>query len=408
MKFRIYLVCFLSVYTIQTQAQNRGCTDYLAQNFNPNATVNDGSCTYNTSSVTPFTICQKISDSLVESSGLIYFNNMFWSINDSNNPPFLYAFDSISGQILHQTYISNAVNNDWEDITHDDQYIYIGDFGNNGGNRKNLQILKIDKSDLNMNQFSDSVSVGFIRFNMSDQTNFNNSGQNHNYDMEAICVLDDSLHLFSKNWVDATTRHYVCPRDTGTYSLDPQETLEVGGLITGACKGSDSRIVLTGYNKSNYGSFIVMMWNYKSNRFLSGNRRRVDVGNLISPGQNEAVCLIESALYMSNEKKINEAQLHRIETSKWINQSNLSSVFNPDLKAGIKVLNLSNNEIEIKLSDLLPGNSFYIYDSSGRLVYSKLNFSESSFRVDTEFWAASMYYLFANNSFIEKILIRKD
>ena len=234
---------FLSVglallLNFKTEAQKRGCTDVLANNYDSSAKINDGSCTYPSTSYTTKVVCSKLSDSLIETSGLMYYNNWFWTLNDSGNEPAIYAFDSITGAIIHRTFIKNKTNIDWEEMTQDSQYIYIGEFGNNDGSRKDLKVYRVQKSQLNYSKKSDSVNADELQFNLADQTSFVSASQNHNYDIEAMFTWQDSLHLFSKNWVDGKTRHYVMPRVPGNYSLIPRETLDAGGLVTSACTNS--------------------------------------------------------------------------------------------------------------------------------------------------------------------------
>ena len=59
----------------------------------------------------------------------------------------LYELNVTNGNVSRTVTIQNAANVDWEDICTDDDYIYIGDFGNNSGNRTNLRIYKVLKSD---------------------------------------------------------------------------------------------------------------------------------------------------------------------------------------------------------------------------------------------------------------------
>ena len=49
-----------------TIAQTYGCTDARANNFNPGATLNDGSCTYTSTSTSPLKLVDKLSDTLNE------------------------------------------------------------------------------------------------------------------------------------------------------------------------------------------------------------------------------------------------------------------------------------------------------------------------------------------------------
>ncbi|HET7898297.1 MAG TPA: hypothetical protein VFL47_11515, partial [Flavisolibacter sp.] len=144
------LVCFgvlLNSYN-SAWAQVSGCKDPAANNYNPSATVNDGSCTYNATSYTPPRKVDPISTALNESSGLQMAGNFLWSFNDSGNDPVLFRMDTTSNKIL-QAVTLGVTNVDWEDIGFDGTYLYIGDFGNNvNGARTDLKIYKLRLSDI--------------------------------------------------------------------------------------------------------------------------------------------------------------------------------------------------------------------------------------------------------------------
>lgn len=318
MKNIIIFIALAFLSTFHSKAQKRGCTDILANNYDTSAKINDGSCTYPSTSYSTKVVCSKLSDSLVETSGLIYYNNWFWTINDSGNEPAIYAFDSLTGVIIHRTLIKNKTNIDWEEMTQDSQYIYIGEFGNNDGTRKDLKVYRIQKSQLSFSQKNDSVTADEIQFNLADQTSFVSANQNHNFDIEAMCVWHDSLHLFSKDWVDGKTRHYVMPRVPGNYTPTPRETLDAGGLVTSACTNSKGdKIILGGYSKSIGGCFIWLLYDFQNGYFFSGNKRRIELGNALTFGQFEASAFKGQQLYVSNEKYFTSASFRRVEVQQW-------------------------------------------------------------------------------------------
>ena len=74
-----------------------------------------------------------------ETSGLEYFEGNFLTHNDREGKPILYLF-SEAGELLKKYLILNVKNKDWEDLTKDENLIYISDTGNNFGNRKKLKI----------------------------------------------------------------------------------------------------------------------------------------------------------------------------------------------------------------------------------------------------------------------------
>ena len=81
---------------------------------------------------------------LKEISGIEQISrDLFVSINDSGDEPYLYLLNS-KGVIKHKIYVAGAENIDWEDITYDGKYLYVGDFGNNLNNRRDLALYKIE------------------------------------------------------------------------------------------------------------------------------------------------------------------------------------------------------------------------------------------------------------------------
>ncbi len=364
---RILLAVSL-LFSGMTMAQTKGCMDPQATNYNKNATENDGSCLYKNTFFSPVKLCPVLSDTVQETSGLCYFNGMFWTHNDSDNPPLLYAFDSLSGRILHQIYIKNATNIDWEDITHDKDYVYIGDFGNNSGTRKNLRILKIKKSDIHLQQMTDSVNAEFINFSMSDQTDFSDRFINNDHDIEALISFNDSLHIFTKNWVDKKTRHYVCPKDSGTYSLTHVETIDVGGQISGATVNASGIVMLLGYTKPTYPCFAWIFWDYSGSKFNTGNKRKIDMGNTLYPGQTEGIALIGNRAYITNEYKIIQPQLLKMDIGKWLDSTNTNSI--QDTFTERTKVSYNNHQLKIWSLDLQNGLTIDIYDNTGKKVHS--------------------------------------
>ena len=75
-----FLLLFLFFNSI-TYSQTLGCTDPFSKNYNPSATINDGSCQYQTFKVKP-EYSKHLNDSLKETSGLIFFDNLLWTHND--------------------------------------------------------------------------------------------------------------------------------------------------------------------------------------------------------------------------------------------------------------------------------------------------------------------------------------
>ena len=166
-KFLLSLVAMLFL-SLHGFSQVNGCTDPQAINYNPDATVNDGSCLYPSTAVTPATVVNALPETIMETSALIYWSGGLWTLNDSGNEPELYKFDTLTGQISQTIAISGAQNVDWEDLAQDETRIFIGDFGNNLGNRTDLKIYVVEKSSIPASGNAEVLATE-IEFSYGDQ-----------------------------------------------------------------------------------------------------------------------------------------------------------------------------------------------------------------------------------------------
>ena len=112
-----------------------------------------------------------LNSALNESSGLIFLDQKLITHNDSGGEAALYEIDTLTGNIARKVIIANANNIDWEDICHDSNYIYIGDFGNNSGSRTNLRIYRLSIPSY-LTSSNDTVYVDTIQFSYADQIDF--------------------------------------------------------------------------------------------------------------------------------------------------------------------------------------------------------------------------------------------
>ena len=236
-------------------------------------------------------------ESLSESSGVIYFNNKLVTHNDSGNNKELYEVDLVSGLVTRTITISNATNVDWEDITQDDTSIYIGDIGNNAsGNRTDLKIYKISKSDyLSMN----TVNAQTISFSYSDQTDFTATNETE-WDAEALVSFDASnLILFTKDWINEITKAYLVSKTPGTYSLTPlATTLNATGLISGGTYNPlTGKLFLVGYTQA-LQPFVWESENFTGNDIFSGTNTQTSISSTFSFEQIEAITYTDENSYL--------------------------------------------------------------------------------------------------------------
>jgi hypothetical protein len=98
-----------------------------------------------------------------------FYNNNIITHNDSGGQANLYEINASTGAVLRTVAITNATNVDWEDIAQDAFYIYIGDIGNNFGNRTDLKIYKISKEDYDD---ADTAAAEIISYSYTNQLDF--------------------------------------------------------------------------------------------------------------------------------------------------------------------------------------------------------------------------------------------
>jgi hypothetical protein len=196
-------------------------------------------------------------DELSESSGMIIYNSLLWTFNDSENEPDLYGINTSTGEIVKIIHIINAENVDWEDISQDESRIYIGDIGNSSGNRDSLRIYIINKTDIS-GDCEQNCTANKINFVFANQVNFNPEYHATSFDCESLISVGDSLYVFTKDWINFRAVLYSMPKISGSYAAKPIVAFNSEGLVTGASYELESeQIALCGYN--NYIPFILLI-----------------------------------------------------------------------------------------------------------------------------------------------------
>jgi hypothetical protein len=310
---RILVVLVIAFWTFQLVNAQSGCTDPQATNYNVSATINDGSCIY---PITALATTLKVNIPAVsENSGIEWVNGNLYTFGDSGNPPNIFEIDTVTGNIKQTIKVTNYENTDWEDMTADADYIYVGDFGNNDGLRKDLRVLKIAKSQfINDTNTNVSVTAEAINFSYADQTSFEKD-KNTNFDCEAFLTLGDSLYLFTKDRGDFKTRIYRLPKVPGTYKVDSYTNYNVNGKITGADYNPTTKeVVLIGYMNGSKNSFVWYLNNFRGADFFSGNKHRLEIGNSTTTWQTEGIAFYNETkigrICISNEAKVTPAGIY--------------------------------------------------------------------------------------------------
>lgn len=244
---------------------------------------------------------------LDESSGLLFYNDKIITHTDSGGKAELYEINPTTGAVTRTVRISNATNVDWEDIAQDASYIYIGDIGNNSGNRTDLKIYKISKEDYNTTD--GVVTAEVISFSYADQLDFTRRLNTTNWDAEGLISYGDKLLVFTKNWADNKTNVYAIPKTSGTHSALLVSSYNTNGLITGADNSPDESVIyLTGYSTSE-APFMYTIHNMPKNSLdIFSGKTSEKIADIVSLGhQVEGIALFEITptqhrLYLSNEK----------------------------------------------------------------------------------------------------------
>ncbi|MGB3525986.1 MAG: T9SS type A sorting domain-containing protein [Flavobacteriales bacterium] len=255
------------------------------------------------------TVITPLSTTLNETSGLLVLNGEVWTQLDSGNPNALYRIDPGNGEVLRTVTVSNASNVDWEEITTDGTWLYIGDFGNNMGSRTDLRVYRVSLAEL-LDPGTSALLADTIRFSYPLQTDFTPADRANDWDMEAMIAVDDTLFLFSKNWVSRNSYLYALSAEPGDQLAIRRDTLPAQGIITGATYSpSTGGIALIGYSVGEYQPFIWRLAQYPGHAFFRGIAQR-DV--LVSGfTQMEGIAWAAAdTVYMTNEfSTLNVARL---------------------------------------------------------------------------------------------------
>ncbi len=186
----------------------------------------------------------RLNNVIPEGSGLVAWNGMLWTHNDSGASK-IFALDSLNGAILKTFDLPKVKNEDWEEMTQDQHFLYLGNFGNNSGNKEQLQIYRISKDAL----LKDKIALDSITFEWPLVNDFGKE-EKINFDCEAMVVIHDSIFLFTKEWKRRRcTRIFKIPITAGHYTAEYVATVKTRLLITGANYSEEKkRIVLCGYS----------------------------------------------------------------------------------------------------------------------------------------------------------------
>ena len=234
---------------------------------------------------------------LSEISGLEKWNDStLIAINDGGNEPILFLLN-LNGQITRKISVSNASNIDWEALAIDDNYVYIGDIGNNMNERKDLCIYRMNRGEI---AHSSTVIAEKMNISYKEQRTFPPLNKERHFDAEAMTFFEGQLWIFTKNSTkpfDGLSFMYMVQfeaNQTKTLSkvteLKLNRTSYLKDAVTGACTVNQT-IVLSTYNRLIKLEFPKQGMT-KSNLYFYPHIEQVEACVSIGPG----------TFFISNEK----------------------------------------------------------------------------------------------------------
>ena len=235
-----------------------------------------------------------------ETSGLFFDKGRLWTHNDSGGKPILYGLDTTTFEVVQTITLKNAKNKDWEDVCTDGRNVFVGDFGNNKGKRKNLRIYTFPLKDI-PTEGNVSIQVDSICFSFADQMDFDNKTHQHDFDCEAMFATDEYLYLFSKGWASGTTKLYRLSKSPGKQVAKVVNGFDSQGLVTGADYDRENGIlVVVGYVKQVWLPFLYLIYDFDDTGVNLSNRR-FELHNYLGT-QTEGICFFDHGkCYLSAE-----------------------------------------------------------------------------------------------------------
>ncbi|WP_278380838.1 hypothetical protein [Chryseobacterium arthrosphaerae] len=237
-----------------------------------------------------------LDDKIRETSGLSMLNDKLYTFNDSGNDPELFEISKTSGAIVN-TFRVNARNKDWEALANDGTHFYIGDFGNNDGKRKDLEIYKVPFQ----NDSLQNNAIRKISFQYPEQEIFGDGYLKTDFDAEAMIFLNDKIHLFTKEWSARSTTHYIIdPENYEKQDAVKTESYKTNFVVTDAAY-FEKKLYLIGYTKKTE-VFLDIFTETEPGIFFREVPKHYYLGSSLSVSQIEGITVDETGIYISGEK----------------------------------------------------------------------------------------------------------
>ena len=244
----------------------------------------------------------ELSPLLDNTSSLFFWQDTLWSVNDHGGLR-MYALDTLTGAIIgtRPMDVELPAFSDMEETAQDDDYFYFGDFGNNHEHlRDDLRVLRLSKASMLAGEYHfdtifftyEGYEGGEGRQGMLPTTE---------YDCESMIVGSDSLYLFTKQWTSFHTTCFALPKQPGRYVAQLRDTLDVEGLVTGACYLPERRVLVLCCYTVLCQPFVCLLYDFHGTDFFRGEMQRIPVVSSVGI-QTEAIASKDGLHYfLTNE-----------------------------------------------------------------------------------------------------------
>ena len=241
----------------------------------------------------------KLPNHLDESSALLVHGDDFVTVNDSGGKPNLYYF-SIDGAMVKTEIVPGAKNVDWESLTMVGETIYIGDFGNNLGNRKDLTVYTFGEENKPSLEFEYELQDSFAIRNRSNE-----------YDGEALFTMNNEIYVLSKDWVGLNTNLYHLEQKEGKQTVKPMASFAADMLVTGA-DYDDERELLICVGYKDFENYLLVFPEFTKDAPFTRKPIRILLKDLLY-AQCEGVAIKGDDVFFTTEKtRLFQHQLFKI------------------------------------------------------------------------------------------------
>jgi hypothetical protein len=325
---------------------------------------------------------------LPEASG-VDFNgdNCFWSHNDRGGSNKIYRVSN-TGTLKQTVVINGATNYDWEDITHNASRttMYIGDFGNNYFDRKNLKIYKFAYP----TSTTTSVTASVINFSYPDQRKFPSPWKN--FDAEAFFHYNNKLYIFTKG--DGTaigyTKLYTVPDAPGTYIATLIDSFHVNSRVTSAAISPDEKSVVLITN-----TLVFLFKGFSGSNIFNGQCTKISIAG--SWTQKEGVTFSTSSyIYLVDEGS--PSRLYTIDLASYMapparlaSEETSTDIIDSKLKVSA-FPNPANSSLTFQTGEKFEKVELIITDLSGQIVKQEIFMNpDDKIQIDSDNMKSGMY-----------------